>query len=179
MTFDGLQRVRRLTIEWLSAHERISLLVILLIAAALRALLVACSLTPFGYVWDFYQDGVRILWNTGDLPSSAACWQCYHPPLFYVLGLPLYSLGRRLAADPATSDALGLRWLAGLALASAVVTIYYGHRLLRLFRCRGASLIVGLALLVSLPVFFHQLVWGRGRHRPRRDPERVHLLPHT
>lgn len=149
-----LRRVRQLTSESFSAHERPSLVVILLVAVGLRALLVAFSPTPFGYVWDFYHDGVRILWTSGHLPNSTDCWQCYHPPLFYVFGLPLYSLGRALAADAATSDAVGLRWLAGLALASAGVTIYYGYRLLRLFHCRGCSLIVGLALLASLPVLF-------------------------
>jgi 4-amino-4-deoxy-L-arabinose transferase-like glycosyltransferase len=39
-------------------------------------------------------------------------------------------------------------------MVSAAVTIYYGYRLLRLFRCRGASLVVGVALLTSLPVLF-------------------------
>ena len=112
------------------------------------------SPTPFGYVWDFYQDGVRIFWNSGHLPKSTDCWQCYHPPLFYVLGLPLYALGRLIAGDSPTADASGLRWLAGLALVSAAVTIYYGYQLLRLLGCRGASLVVGVALLVSLPVLF-------------------------
>src|SRR5258707_2993473 len=133
-----LQRVRQLTTGWFSAHEQACLIVILLIAALLRGLLVAFSPTPFGYVWDFYQDVVRIVWSSGHLPGSTDCWQCYHPPLFYVLGLPLYALGRLTAADPATSDAQGLRWLAGLSIVSAAVTIYYGYRLLRLFRCRGA-----------------------------------------
>lgn len=120
----------------------------------LRGLLVAFSPTPFGYVWDFYQDGVRLLWTTGHLPGSTDCWQCYHPPLFYVLGLPLYALGRLMAGDSPSADASGLRWLAGVALVSAAVTIYYGYRLLRLFRCNGASLVVGVGLLASLPVLF-------------------------
>jgi 4-amino-4-deoxy-L-arabinose transferase-like glycosyltransferase len=127
---------------------------ILLIGIVLRLLLAAFSPTSFGYVWDFYQDGVRILWSTGHLPASTDCWQCYHPPLFYLLGLPLYAFGHWTAGDSATSDAHGLRWLAGLALVSTAVTIYYGYRLLRLFRCRGGSLVAGVALLASFPVLF-------------------------
>jgi len=150
----GDEGVRRLTTRWFRAHERISLLTILLTAAGLRGLLVAFSPTPFGYVWDFYHEGVRLLWSTGHLPASTDCWQCYHPPLFYLLGLPLYALGRWTAAGSATSDAQGLRWLSGLALVSAAVTMWYGYRLLRLFGCRGASLIAGVALLASFPVLF-------------------------
>lgn len=129
-------------------------MVILLVGVALRVLLVTFSPTPFGYVWDFYHDGVRILWNSGHLPRSTDCWQCYHPPLFYALGLPLYALGRSMASNSAASDAVGLRWLASLAMISAAITIYYGYRLLRLFGCRGASMVLGVALLTSLPVLF-------------------------
>jgi 4-amino-4-deoxy-L-arabinose transferase-like glycosyltransferase len=146
--------VRRFTNQWVRAHERAWLFTILVIAALLRALLVVFSPTPFGYVWDFYQDGVRILWSTEHLPASTDCWQCYHPPLFYVLGLPFYAFGHATAVDSASSDAHGLGWLAGLALVSSAITIFYGYRLLRLFRCRGASLILGVAVLASLPVLF-------------------------
>lgn len=135
-------------------HERACLITILLVGAVSRGLLVAFSPAPFGYVWDFYHDGVRILWSTGSLPASTDCWQCYHPPLFYVLGLPFYALGRWIAGNAATADRIGLRWLAGVALLSSAVTIYYGYRLLRLFRCRGASLVVGVALLASFPLLF-------------------------
>lgn len=149
-----LYHVRGFTIQSVRAHERAWLITILLIAAVPRALLVAFSPSSFGYVWDFYQDGVRILWSTGHLPTSTDCWQCYHPPLFYFLGLPLYAFGHATAFDAAMGDAHGLRWLAGLAIVSSAITIYYGYRLLRLFRCRGASLILGVGLLTSLPVLF-------------------------
>lgn len=135
-------------------NERRWLAAIVIIAAAWRALLVAFSPTPFGYVWDFYHEGVRILWRTGHLPASTDCWQCYHPPLFYLLGLPLYAFGRFMSGDSSASDTHGLRWLAGLGIVGAAVTIYYGYRLLRLFRCRGGSLLIGTALLASFPVLF-------------------------
>ena len=150
----SLQTVRQWTVQSLRAHERSWLIIGMVIAALLRGLLVAYSPTPFGYVWDFSHEAVRILWTTGHLPASTDCWQCYHPPFSYVVGLPLYAVGRLTAGDSATSDANGLRWLSALALISSAITIYYGYRLLRLFRCRGASLLAGVALLVSFPVLF-------------------------
>jgi 4-amino-4-deoxy-L-arabinose transferase-like glycosyltransferase len=143
-----------LTLSWLANNERELLLALLIVAAALRALLIAFSPQPFGYVWDFYHEGVRLLWQKGHLPASTDCWQCYHPPLFYVLGWPLYAVGRWLSSDSPHSDATGLRWLAGLATVSAAVTSYYGYRLLRMFGCRGASLLAGVALLVTFPCLF-------------------------
>jgi 4-amino-4-deoxy-L-arabinose transferase-like glycosyltransferase len=149
-----LQRLRRSAVWSLAAHERPVLISLLILGVALRGLLVAFSPTPFGYVWDFYHEGVRLLWSTGRLPASTDCWQCYHPPLFYLLGWPFYAFGRWTAGGGADGDAQGLRWLAGLATVSAAVTIYYGYRLLRLFRCRGGSLVVGAALLVTFPCLF-------------------------
>lgn len=150
----GVQRLRASTAGALAAHERTLLVALLLIAATLRALLVAFSPTPFGYVWDFYGEGVRLLFDTGHLPASTACWQCYHPPLFYLLGWPLYALGRWSAAGFPGNDVQAQRWLAGLAIPSAALTVYYGYRLLRLFRCRGGSLLAGVALLVTFPCLF-------------------------
>lgn len=149
-----LETARTRIVHSLRAHERSWLIVILSIAGLLRGLLVAFSPTPFGYVRDFYHDAVRILWNTGHLPASTDCWQCYHPPFSYIVGLPLYAAGRFTAGHSATSDANGLRWLSALALISSTITIYYGYRLLRFFRCRGASLLAGVALLVSFPALF-------------------------
>jgi 4-amino-4-deoxy-L-arabinose transferase-like glycosyltransferase len=140
-------------IAWCRTHERSLVVTVLLVGTILRVLLIAFSPTPFGYVWDFYHEGVRLLWTEGRLPASTACWQCYHPPLFYILGWPLYAFGR-WTARAQDADAQGLRWLAGLATGSAALTIYYGYRLLRLFGCRGASLVIGVALLVTFPCLF-------------------------
>ncbi len=149
-----LRTVREWTIQSLGAHERSWLIISLVVAGLLRGLLVACSPTPFGYVWDFYHDAVRILWDTGHLPASTDCWQCYHPPFSYIVGLPFYAVGRFIAGESATGDANGLRWLSALALISSAITIYYGYRLLRFFRCRGASLLAGIGLFVSFPALF-------------------------
>ena len=150
----AIERLQRSTAHALAAHERTVLLALLLIAATLRGLLVAFSPTPFGYVWDFYGEGVRLLFDTGHLPASTACWQCYHPPLFYLLGWPLYAFGHWSVAGFPGGDAQAQRWLAGLAIPSAAMTVYYGYRLLRLFGCRGGSLVAGVALLVTFPCLF-------------------------
>jgi 4-amino-4-deoxy-L-arabinose transferase-like glycosyltransferase len=141
-------------VHWLNRNERGALLLLLTIAVILRGVLIAFAPTPFGYVWDFYYEGVRHLARTGHLPTAADCWQCYHPPVFYLLGWPAYALGRWMGSDAAGTDVTGLRWLAGLATLSAGVTIGYGYRLLRLFGCRGASLVMGFALLVTFPCLF-------------------------
>ena len=141
-------------IRWLDDKAPALLLLLTAIAVALRALLTAFSPAPFGYVWDFYFEGVRHVARTGHLPAAADCWQCYHPPVFYLLGWPIYEFGRWVGGDAGASDVSGLRWLAGLGTICGAVTIFYGYRLLRLFGCRGAALVTGFALLISFPCLF-------------------------
>lgn len=136
--------------RWLVAHEAPVILALLAMGVALRTLLVLESPAPFGYVWDFYHEGVRVLYEQGRLPVAADCWQCYHPPLFYLIAWPFYALGRSLA----DGESLALRLTAALALPASTVVVYYGYRLLRLFGCRGGSLVFGLALLLTTPVLF-------------------------
>jgi hypothetical protein len=136
----------------MDAHAGAVLLVVAAAGVVLRALLAIEAPTPYGYVWDFYIDGTRQLAQTGHLPVSTACWQCYHPPLFYLLGWPFYALGRAMAPGP--DDSLALRFVWVLPLVSSGVTVYFGYRLLRLFRCRGVALVAGTALLVTFPCLF-------------------------
>ena len=69
-------------------------------ALFLRILLAVDCPTPFGYVYDYYHEGVELMYSKGRLPIAEDCWQCYHPPLYYALGLPFYAVGRGLASDP-------------------------------------------------------------------------------
>src|SRR5215831_506513 len=106
------------------SRERAVLLALVAAAIVLRALLVARSPTPFGYVWDFYHDGIRVLFDQGRLPVAEDCWTCTNPPLFYLAGWPFYALGRWISTGP--TDDVALRLLGGLALISAAVTVVYG-----------------------------------------------------
>jgi hypothetical protein len=64
----------------------------------------------------------------------------------------VYAFQRWYSGTP--DDAEAVRSVAGLSLAWGAVTIYYGYRLLRLFRCRGVSLVLGTAVLVVFPCLF-------------------------
>jgi len=128
------------------------LIVTLLVAAiALRVVLLAAA-PAFGYVWDFYSQGVVHVYQTWEFPETGHCWVCGHPPLFFLAGTPFYAVGRWLS--PGTDDAVAQRFLSGVSLLSATATTYYGYRVLKLFRCSGGSLVAGLSVLLVLPCLF-------------------------
>src|SRR5215210_4234553 len=82
------------TSDWAGRHQSALLLVLVGLAAFLRVLLALRSPTPYGYVFDFYHEAIQKTYSLGHLPNAADCWQCYHPPLHPLLGLPLYMLGK-------------------------------------------------------------------------------------
>ena len=136
---------------WIDRHPAWCLLGFVVLAAGLRVLLAAGAPAAFGYVYDPYHEPVERLYLTGALPESPECWQCYHPPLFYVSALPFYATGMWISGwDPQVA----LRVLAFLATLCGAVTAYYGYRVLVLFRFRGIGLVLGTALILVTPVLF-------------------------
>jgi hypothetical protein len=129
---------------------RLRFILLLAVGALLRLLLVAGSPTPFGYVFDFYHEAIQHSWNTGSLPRAEDCWQCYHPPLFYLVGLAFYGLGRAIGG----TDAAGLRALGVLPLACGVALAWACWALMRRFRLDSAERLLAFALVLAFPCLF-------------------------
>src|SRR5437762_13566997 len=102
---------------------------LLIAGVVLRALLAYGSPTPFGYVFDYYHEAIELFYESGRLPVAADCWQCYHPPLYYLLGLPFYATGVWLAGARETAPDWGLRALTLLALIAGGTATYCSVRL--------------------------------------------------
>lgn len=137
-------------LAWVGRHHHLLLLALVGIGVGLRALLVAGSPTPFGYVYDFYHEAIVLFHRTGTLPSSMDCYQCYHPPLFYWLGLPFFSLGMKLSDSPVEA----LRYVGALPLLCGAFTVFMSYRLFRLFRLRREEVVLGTALVLCFPCLF-------------------------
>jgi 4-amino-4-deoxy-L-arabinose transferase-like glycosyltransferase len=135
----------------LSRHGGAGVWFLVAAAVILRILLALFCPKSFGYVWDYYHEGVVLFYETGKLPPSEACWQCYHPPLFYIVGLPLYALGRWVFPSSAS---LPLRVLSVVSLASATVAAYYSYRLLASYENDRGLRLIGMGLILAFPCFF-------------------------
>lgn len=63
----------------------------------LRLLLFWANPAPNSY--DDHFEPVFKIMTYGSIPSKDACWQCYHPPLFYVISAVIGKLSFNLGAD--------------------------------------------------------------------------------
>jgi 4-amino-4-deoxy-L-arabinose transferase-like glycosyltransferase len=131
-----------------ATHEHVGLLLLLSAAAALHvAVLIGCP-RPFGYVYDFYPTAVAYVYDHHALPPPEACWICAHPPLLWILGSPFYAAGMWLSGG---SRAIAERALCLLPLLCDALIVVSSYQLLRLYRRRGLTLWVGMALCALLP----------------------------
>src|SRR5688572_6758570 len=108
-------------------HQTAWLLILCGAGAVLRIILAARSPTPYGYVFDFYHEAIQRLYVLGHLPSSTDCWQCYHPPLHPLLGLPFYAIGKSLMGGPAGLADPALPFVTALSMLCGAMTAYYAY----------------------------------------------------
>ncbi len=78
-------------------------------------------------------------------PGRGACWQCYHPPLYYALTAWAYSVLKGIGVQNI------YLWLQVFSILIYYVFLYYGIRIIKSFIADHFFIIVAVALLVFWP----------------------------
>ncbi len=126
-------------------------LAVCFLVVGLRLALACSSPTSFGYVYDFYHEPILMYYETGEIPDSDDCWQCYHPPVYTLFGEWVFSAGMALSGG-----AKGVAQ-AGVAFSSVFISfvfISFAWLIVRHYvKHRGRRLLM-LFMLLSLPCLF-------------------------
>ena len=141
-------------LRWLDRHARACVLGLAVVALALRAILVAFSPWSFGYVWDLYHEVLQHLYLSGRLPAATDCWECWQPPLLFLVSWPLYAIGKVVYPVSPWPDDYALRFAGLIPLASGFACLVYTDKLLRLMGQRGAWRVLGVGLAAAFPCLF-------------------------
>ena len=128
-------------------------LVILLVvaAAAARILLAVSAPQPSGYVYDLYDKPILKYFKSGEIPAPDACFMCYHPPLYTLVGERVFAFGHKLADGDKES---GLRTLAFFSTLIFAAFAWVSYRILCVYVCDLRHRLVLLGLLLGLPALF-------------------------
>jgi hypothetical protein len=141
-------------LRWLDRHARACVLGLASAAVALRAILVAFSPWSFGYVWDLYHEVLQHLYLSGRLPASTDCWECWQPPLLFLVSWPLYAIGKAVYPVSPWPDDYALRFAGLIPVAAGFACLVYTDKLLRLMGQRGAWRVLGVGLAAAFPCLF-------------------------
>jgi hypothetical protein len=122
--------------------------IILLFAAGAILRILLCWLNPPNNAYDNHYEPILMMLQSGSIPAKDACWQCYHPPVFYGLSAIVGKLFM----------VLGLKLIQIVKLLQFVNCLY------------GILTLVFLTLIlkkVSLPDFAKVLAFGVACFLPR------------
>jgi len=146
--------MRRDWLEAIGIHRAAVLWALVGVGIGLRVLLVWGCPLPFGYVFDYYHESIEFFYTTGRIPVATDCWQCYHPPLYYILGVGFYGVGHWLARAGTDASVSALRALSLLPLVAGAVASIYSYRLVRfVLRDRGLTAL-GAGIVAAFPCLF-------------------------
>ncbi len=112
-------------------------------------------LTPADKAYDNHVEPVQKILSTGRIPDAADCWECYQPPVYYVLSAGAWAVAQwgalGLGAPAATAEALGRKMLQWVSCAAGVGVLLLSRRILRRCGVRGGPQAAALALICFLP----------------------------
>src|SRR6266508_130531 len=125
--------------------ERKWMLSLLVLGAAIR--LALWWRNPSDNSFDDHYLPVSLILQTGEIPNKLACFQCYHPPVFYVLSAAVATVLLGVGATPATTaKALQL-----LNCALGIGTLGVVYAILRRLPVSTFGRLVSFSLIVFLP----------------------------
>jgi hypothetical protein len=116
-----------------------------LLGTVLRILL--CWANPPGNAFDNHFKPIFMIMESGTLPAKDACWQCYHPPVFY-WGSAM--IGNAAVAMGATFPIL-LKLLQFISCFYGILTLAIIYLILRKLPLSGFSRLIALGTICFLP----------------------------
>ena len=131
-----------------------------LVLAAGMALRVALAVvTPPERSYDDHFEPVRVILKEGRIPTAADCWECYQPPLYYLVSAGLCAVTQPLAAALTGSseswEHVGRRTLQFTSVFAGGATLWVCWLILRRFQPRESHAALALALPAFLPAHLH------------------------
>lgn len=127
----------------------------LILAAGIVLRVALTVLTPADKAYDNHVEPVQKILSTARIPDAADCWECYQPPVYYLLSAGAWSVAQwgalGLGASPTTAEALGRKMLQWISCAAGVGTLVLAGRILRWSGIRGGVQAAALGLICFLP----------------------------
>jgi 4-amino-4-deoxy-L-arabinose transferase-like glycosyltransferase len=116
-----------------------------LFGSLLRILL--CWANPPENSFDDHYEPIFMIMESGKIPAKDACWQCYHPPVFYWIS----AMVGNIAVDAGAKDPLLAKVLQFIPCLYGILTVGIVFLILRKFPLSYFSSLIGFGTACFLP----------------------------
>ena len=129
----------------MSGHYKIIMLVFFILAIFLRVSL--CLLNPPINAFDNHFEPISLIMKYGTIPAKNACWECYQPPVFYVVSAEIGRLFFYVGGKSAQITKL----LQFICCFYGIITIALIYFFLNKFPLSNFSKLISFGLVCFLP----------------------------
>jgi len=136
--------------------RRIRWATLIVLAGGTCLRLALAVVTPPELAYDDHFTPIRIVAREQRLPAANECWQCYQPPLYYVISAGVFETAERVAAawgrTPADAQRIGHKALQFISVVAGSATLWMCVLVLRR-ACRpsAAHEALGVGVVALLP----------------------------
>ena len=126
---------------------RASNLMSLCLFAGIALRLALFAVNPPSNAFDDHFRPITLYMETGSVPDRDACWECYHPPAFYVSSAWVSQTALAMGASPSEIEKLAQF----LPCLYGILTLLIVRAILLRLRLHASSLCIAFAILCFLP----------------------------
>jgi 4-amino-4-deoxy-L-arabinose transferase-like glycosyltransferase len=126
-------------------HYKAATVLFFLCGTALRLLL--CWVNPPYNAFDDHFQPIFLIMNTGAIPAKDACWQCYHPPVFYWLSAMVGKIAMKMGAESAQV----LKILQFIPCLYGILTLWVIYLILKRLPLSKFSKLIAFGTICFLP----------------------------
>jgi hypothetical protein len=140
---DNNCRVRKILLTRMN-YKKIAL-ILFIVAICLRALL--CILNPPENAFDNHFEPISLIVQHGKIPTQNACWECFQPPVYYVISAGI----SKIAAAIGAQNAQIMKLLQLICCFYGIITVGIIYLILNKFQLSDFSKTIAFGTICFLP----------------------------
>ena len=126
-------------------HYKIIIITFFIVAIFLRVSL--CILNPPNNSFDNHFEPISLIMQHGTIPAKNACWECFQPPVFYVVSAKIGLLSFDMGANPSQIKKI----LQFISCFYGIITLFVIYLILNKFTLSNFSKLISFGLICFLP----------------------------
>jgi hypothetical protein len=152
--FFFIDQITKLYEKSVSFFSKEKNLFVLLFVIGISLRLILFLATPVEVMYDDHREAIMYLVENKEIPVVEDCYECFHPPVYYLFSAGVYSVMGVFT----TNDAYLWKGIQFLSFASSILFIYIIWKILKILFVQPTHRLIGFSFAIFLPRSIYQSV---------------------